>query len=681
MRQRKAIIVGAGPAGLTAAYELLEKTDIKPVVYEMSNAIGGISQTVNYKGNRMDIGGHRFFSKSDVVMNWWLKFLPLQAGKDQQITITYHNSTKKIQNTEEQAAPDRSDLLMLVRSRKSRIYFLRKFFDYPITLSPNTILGLGLSRTLKIIFSYLYIRVFPIKEEQNLEHFFTNRFGKVLYQIFFKSYTEKVWGVPCSKISAEWGAQRIKGLSIAKTIQHIAKKAFNLNSESVAQKDVETSLIERFLYPKHGPGQLWEEVAKKIREMGGEVYLNTSVQELVLDQDKIVAVETYHSDTHKTERVGGDYFISTMPVKELFRKLQTDIPPEIKKISEGLVYRDFITVGLLLEKLSVKDKEKCERLIKDNWIYVQEPDVLLGRIQIFNNWSPYLVKDPSKVWIGLEYFCYETDNLWQMSDHQIAKLAMSELVKIEFINNLKEVIDYTVVKVPKTYPAYFGTYPQFEQLKLYINQFENLYLVGRNGMHKYNNQDHSMLTAMAAVENIKYGIKDKSNIWEINTEEVYHEESSTTPSLKVARTWRQQAMTLLRQFRGYLFTGGTATVVDVLIFSVLTKAGIWYISALCISAFVGLTTNFWLSRRFVFGIYWKNSLIQYIVFTTVALNSFLANLGLLQLLINELAWDATTSRLVSAACVAFLSFTGHKLYSFSHDSQVLFESRDLKKLQ
>jgi len=680
MQQKKAIIIGAGPAGLTAAYELLDKTDIQPVVYEMSNQIGGISRTVNYKGYRMDIGGHRFFSKSDVVMNWWLKFLPLQASPEQQVTIAYHNSTRQIQNTEEPADPNQSDQVMLVRNRKSRIFFLRQFFDYPISLSKKTILGLGLLRTLKIILSYLYIRIFPIKKEKNLEQFFTNRFGKVLYQIFFKSYTEKVWGVPCSKISAEWGAQRIKGLSISKTIQHIIKSIFKLNSQSITQKNVETSLIERFLYPKHGPGQLWEEVVRQIQARGGEVYLNTNVQSLFLDNGNIAAVEIYHAEAQATERVEGDYFISTMPIKELINKLQTDVSPEIKEISEGLIYRDFITVGLLLEKLSVKDQEG-EKLIKDNWIYVQEPDVQLGRIQVFNNWSPYLVKDPTKVWLGLEYFCYEADQFWQMSNAEIAKFAIRELIKIKFINSSEEVLDYTVIKVPKTYPAYFGTYPQFDRLKSYINQFENLYLVGRNGMHKYNNQDHSMLTAMAAVENIKHGVTDKSNIWAINTEEEYHEENSSAANQTTTAesSQRQQARQILRQFKGYLFTGGTATIVDVLIFSILTRSGLWYVSALCVSAFMGLTTNFWLSRRYVFGIYWKNSLVQYAVFTTVALNSLLANLGLLHLLIDEVHWNATFARLTSAACVALLSFTGHKLYSFTSSSPALFESRDFKK--
>ena len=566
MNQKKAIIIGAGPAGLTAAYELLEKTNIKPIVYEMSNEIGGISRTVNYKGYRMDIGGHRFFSKSDVVMDWWLKFLPIEAVDAQQINITYQNQTRQLPTIKEEAAPNQSERVMLVRNRKSRILFLRKFFDYPITLSKNTLVSLGLFRTSNILFSYLRTKAFPIKGETNLEEFFINRFGRVLYQTFFKSYTEKVWGVPCSEISAEWGAQRIKGLSISKAIVHIAKKLFNLNSKSVAQKDVETSLIERFLYPKLGPGQLWEDVAERVVAMGGEVHLNTSVQKLFTDGDSLTSIETCRSDTQEIKQVEGDYFISTMPVKQLVYSLQSNVPSEVREISEGLVYRDFITVGLLVNKLSIQDKDKSDKLINDNWIYVQESDVLLGRIQIFNNWSPYLVEDNSKVWLGLEYFCYETDNLWKMTDEEMANFAIDEMVKIKFICRA-DVLDYTVIKVPKTYPAYFGTYPEFEKVQSYINGFENLYLIGRNGMHRYNNQDHSMLTAMAAVDNIKHHVKDKANIWQINTEKDYHESKSkseattsdvTTPEVKatVMGNFKQQLKDWSRQFVGYLFTGG-----------------------------------------------------------------------------------------------------------------------------
>jgi putative flippase GtrA len=450
-------------------------------------------------------------------------------------------------------------------------------------------------------------------------------------------------------------------LSISKAIQHNLKKLLRLNSRSLSQKNVETSLIERFLYPKYGPGQLWEEVARRIRERGGELHLNTAVRKLYTDGGRVTAVEIYDSETGAAKRAEADEFFSTMPVKELIRGLQTEVPSEVKEVSEGLIYRDFITVGLLLEKLSIKDKDKSEQLIKDNWIYVQEPDLLLGRIQIFNNWSPYLVKEPSKVWLGLEYFCYESDDLWEMSDEEMASFAISELVKIGFISQSSDVLDYTVVKVPKTYPAYFGTYSEFDRVRTYLDKYENLYLIGRNGMHRYNNQDHSMLTAITAVENIRFGVKDKSNIWAVNEEKEYHEEAKPT-----AKGFLNSSVPkILRQFVGYLFTGGSATVIDVIVFSILVSSGLWYVAALGVSFVFGVSTNFFLSRRFVFGVYWQNWLAQYTVFTMISLNTLLANLGLLKLLVDDASWDAITARLVSAGCVALLSFTGHKLYSFS----------------
>lgn len=522
MTQQTIIIIGAGPSGLTAAYEILTNKDMNVIIYEMSSQVGGISKTVDYKGYKMDLGGHRFFSKSDIVMNWWLKFLPLQQIEtDELTTLSYHNQHRNLL-IEPLRNIDDSDSVMLIRQRKSRIYFLRKFFNYPLTLSTKTFFNLGIVKSFQILLSYCYAKLFPTSEE-NLEQFFINRFGQVLYKIFFKSYTEKVWGVDCSQISAEWGVQRIKGLSIYKAVLHIITKIFSVNS--LQNKNVETSLIEQFLYPKYGPGQLWSEVANQIEKMGGKIYFRTSVQQFFLEEGKITAIKVYHTDTGQIEQVYGDYFISTMPVKDLVRGLKTNVPHEVKEISEGLIYRDFITVGLLVDKLAIKDGEQRDKLIQDNWIYIQESDVLLGRVQIFNNWSPDLVKDASKVWLGLEYFCYEHDKLWQMTNEEIAKFAICELVKIGFIQDI-DVRDYTVIKVPKAYPAYFGSYSQFDQVKSYLDQFENLYLVGRNGMHRYNNQDHSMLTAMAAVENIIKGIKDKSNIWQVNTESEYHETKS-----------------------------------------------------------------------------------------------------------------------------------------------------------
>ena len=406
---KQAIIIGAGPAGLTAAYELLTRTEIVPTVIEKSAFIGGISRTANYKGNRMDIGGHRFFSKSDRVMEWWFQHMPIEAGHDDELSITYQQQSRQVRGNGARPDPEKTDEVMLVRQRRSRIYFLRKFFDYPIKLTGDTLGKLGLKRSTKIGFSYIGTRLSPIRNEKNLEEFFINRFGRELYGTFFKSYTEKVWGVPCDEISAEWGAQRIKGLSITKAIGHFLRQTF-ASKKSIQQKETETSLIEQFLYPKLGPGQMWELVAEKVRSMGGTIVMNADVIKLETEGARVCGITIEDSEGY-FQRFNGDYFFSTMPVKELIDKLDCPVPPNVREVSQGLQYRDFITVGLLMDKLRVKDRSG--KPIDDNWIYVQEPDVLVGRLQIFNNWSPYLVGDKSKTWIGAEYFCYEGDELWR----------------------------------------------------------------------------------------------------------------------------------------------------------------------------------------------------------------------------------------------------------------------------
>ncbi len=521
MTQRTAIIIGAGPAGLTAAVEFLRRTGIKPIVIEASQEIGGISRTVRYKGNRMDIGGHRFFSKSDRVMRWWLDMMPIEGEAGGSLDIHYHGRTCPVTAKPPAKGSQSEDNVMLIRERKSRIYYLRRFFDYPIKLSIDTLLKLGFIRTVRCGLSYMYSAILPKRAERTLEDFLINRFGNQLYLTFFKSYTEKVWGVPCDQISAEWGAQRIKGLSLKSVVLHFLKKNFApRNSGDLAQKQTETSLIERFMYPKFGPGQLWEHAAKLIQEAGGELHMGISVDRIEAEGDQVVGIGGTN-EAGQTVSFRGDYFFSTMPVRELVRAFCVEVPGQVREVSEGLMYRDFITVGLLAKKLAVKEKDGSA--LKDNWIYVQEPDVQVGRIQIFNNWSPWLVADPEKVWIGLEYFCNETDPLWRLPDDEMKKLAVAEVSKIGILR-AEDVEDGHVVRVPKTYPAYFGTYDRFEVVRTWVEQFENLFLVGRNGMHKYNNQDHSMLTAMTAVDNIIQGITSKDNIWAINTEMEYHEE-------------------------------------------------------------------------------------------------------------------------------------------------------------
>ncbi len=523
MGQETAIVIGAGPAGLTAAYELLARTEIKPIVLEKSDYMGGISRTVNYKGNRIDLGGHRFFSKSDRVMEWWLRMLPLQSSDNSPAAIQYHRMQRTVAPSASGPEPAAADRVMLLRNRKSRIYYLRRFFDYPVSLSTDTLLKLGLRRTCKIGLSYVRSAVFPLKREETLEQFFINRFGRELYGTFFKSYTEKVWGVPCNRIGAEWGAQRIKGLSVWSTIIHALRTVLKRDSRDIGQKDTQTSLIEQFLYPKFGPGQMWDEVARRIREMGGEIRTGYRFERIITDGWRVRAFQATDAATGRTETFQGDYFFSTAPVQELMRSFDVAPPQNVLEVSDGLVYRDFITVGLLVRSLRIhEDTPQGKRLIADNWIYIQEPDVRVGRLQIFNNWSPYMVADPSTVWVGLEYFCNAGDALWTLGDAEMAALAIEELAKIGIIET-QSVRDHAVLRMPKTYPAYCGTYDRFDEVRRFLDRFSNLFLLGRNGMHRYNNQDHSMLTAMVAVDNIVAGVRDKSNVWAVNTEQDYHE--------------------------------------------------------------------------------------------------------------------------------------------------------------
>jgi protoporphyrinogen oxidase len=522
--EKTAIIIGAGPAGLTAAYELLQRTGVRPVILEQSDYMGGISRTVRYKGNRIDIGGHRFFSKSDRVMHWWMNILPPENGASGTDRITYRNQTRPLGDGAggPSAGPADVDRVMLLRPRRSRIYFMRRFFEYPLRLTMDTLSKLGVAKTIRIGFSYTRAMMFPIKPERSLEDFFINRFGRELYLTFFKSYTEKVWGVSCEKISAEWGAQRIKGLSIVTALRHMLKSAVT-SKRDIAQKDTETSLIEQFLYPKFGPGQMWEEVARQVTESGAEIHTHLKVVRIEHEGARVTAVRTRDERTGEERDFGGDYFFSTMPVKELVEAWQPPAPEAVRDVSQGLIYRDFITVGVLCRKLKVQEPGKPGQLIRDNWIYIQEPDVVVGRLQIFNNWSPYMVADPSTVWIGLEYFCYETDELWKKPDAEMIALAKRELQAMGIVDSA-DVLDATVLRMPKTYPAYFGKYDRFGEIRSYVDGFENLFLVGRNGMHKYNNQDHSMLTAMVAVDNIAAGVTSKDNLWAVNTEMEYHEE-------------------------------------------------------------------------------------------------------------------------------------------------------------
>jgi protoporphyrinogen oxidase len=540
---KTAVIAGAGPAGLTAAYELLKRSDIKPIVFEQSGTLGGLAQTRNYKGNRIDLGGHRFFSKSDRVMNWWLNILPLQGAPAadtaknsfeiafareviQEVLTAEPASPGHKTHTVRRPAPDpeHEDEVMLLRRRLSRIFYRGNFLPYPLGITLLVARRLGLWNTFLIFLSYVRARVFPLKDETYLDAFFINRFGRRLYRTFFRDYTEKVWGLPCSQIRADWGAQRVKGLSLKRAVSHAVRDLLGGDFQK-AQRERETSLITQFFYPKLGPGQMWETVARQVQQCGGDIFLQHRITGVHLANGKVRAVTVEHTQTNAIRQVECDYFFSTMPIKHLIGATTPPPPAEVQKVARELVYRDFLTVGLLLRKLHVRERGKPPApTVPDNWIYIQSPGVLVGRVQIFNNWSPYLVANPKDtVWVGLEYFVNEGNALWTMPDKDLIAFATREMQAIGMADP-SDVLDGHVVRMLQAYPAYFGSYPQLDVVRRYVDTIPNLFLIGRNGMHRYNNQDHSMLTAMIAVDNILEGRTDKTNIWDVNLEEVYHEQ-------------------------------------------------------------------------------------------------------------------------------------------------------------
>jgi len=518
MNKKNIVIIGAGPAGLTSAYQALKEKDLHPIIVEESKEIGGISKTVEYKGNRIDIGGHRFFTKSDEVMNIWTEVMKPQ-GKPSSDDILLN---RNIQVTQGGPDPEKDDNVFLTRNRVSRIYFNKKFFDYPISMKPQTFINMGFAKTMKAGFGYIGSKFHKLKED-NLENFYINRFGRPLYQMFFEKYTTKLWGRSPDQIDASWGAQRVKGLSLSKALLNALAKPFRKKNS----KKVETSLIESFYYPKKGPGQLYERMASLVLENGGELYKDEKVKYIEIVNDKVTSINVETPTGDKTYK--GDYFISSMPLKDLVLAMDEKyVPEEIKNIAKGLVYRDFMTVGLLVKDLKIKNKTKIPTIndrIPDTWIYVQEPNVLLGRIQVFNNWSPYMVKDNvGTTWIGLEYFVNEGDEHWNAKDEDFKNFALKELASIGIIDEVN-VIDSTVIRVKKAYPAYFDTYKDINKLISFLNKIENLYCVGRNGQHRYNNMDHSMLTALDAIKSIKDPTAfKKEDIWSVNTEQEYHEE-------------------------------------------------------------------------------------------------------------------------------------------------------------
>ena len=511
------IVIGAGPAGLTAAYELLSRSDdVRVTVFEESSCFGGISKTVCHNGNRMDMGGHRFFSKVPEVNAWWARMMPDQGAPSKDDKILHRKGTLAKGGPD----PEVTDRVMLKRHRVSRIFYNNKFFDYPISLKASTLKSMGILTTGQVGISYLKSAL-KKRKEKTLEDFYINSFGEKLYSMFFENYTENLWGRHPSEISPEWGAQRSKGLSITGILKDAMQRTFHVKNREVA-----TSLIEEFSYPKYGPGQMWELTAEEIRRMGGRIVMESLVTGLKRDASGAVTAVIYKQNG-KDKEEPCDVVISTMPIKDLVGGME-NVPEEYAQIAAGLPYRDYITCGVLLKHLKLKNETDIPTLgniIPDEWIYVHDRRVHMGRIQIFNNWSPYLVQDPEhQVWIGLEYFCNEGDKMWCMSDEAFARAAVKELIRMGLIDSEEDVLDRHVERVKKAYPAYFDTYDRIDELRAFLDTIPNLYCIGRNGQHRYNNIDHSMCTAFEAVSCILENKTDRSGIWNVNTEKVYHEE-------------------------------------------------------------------------------------------------------------------------------------------------------------
>ena len=515
---KEVVIIGAGPAGLTAGYELARhRKEYKVTILEAENSIGGLAKTITHASNYLDIGGHRFFSRSKKITAWWRKILPLQSCP----TYDYSKTGRKVFLAKKGPNPQMTDKVLLRRQRFSHILYNHKFFEYPIKLNFKTLFTLGIKNTIEFGLSYLSALKHKLPET-SLENFYINRFGRKIYEAFFESYTEKVWGKHPSELSADWGAQRVKGLSLKEVVVNFFCKTLHLRHRT------ETSLIQEFFYPKFGPGQLWERVANIFTSSGGKLIRNAKVTELVTEGNRVTQVG-YKKDGEKLY-INADIVISSMPLKDLVYALGS-APENVAKVAKNLPFRDFVCIGVLVKRMKLRNKTKIKTLnniIPDCWLYVQDKDVKLGRIQIYNNWSPFMVKDPKKyIWLGLEYFCSEGDEYWKRNKQQWREVAVKDLLNAGIIYTKKDVRTYCVKKVLKAYPAYYGAYENIAEVRDFVDNYENLYCVGRGGQHHYNNMDHSMMTSFAAVRHIMGKTDDKKAVWTVNCEPIYHEQKDS----------------------------------------------------------------------------------------------------------------------------------------------------------
>ncbi len=608
-------VLGGGPAGLAAAYSLT-KQGHSVVVVEQDSKVGGFAKSIEYQGFILDYGPHRFFTKLAPVLAFWDEVL----GREQ-VTV----------------------------NRLTRIYYGNKYFSYPLKAF-EALFSLGFVESARIVLSYIQAQLFPNRSPQNFAEWVSGRFGKRLFEIFFEGYTQKLWGIPCTDISADWAAQRIKGLSLLKAVRNAL-----LGNDGKVK-----SLIDQFQFPRLGSGQLYEMTADFLRSHNQTVLLNTQVVRIYHENAQATQVTLKNLQTGLEETVDCGGVISSIPLTHLVQQLTPEAPKPVVESAKSLKFRNTVLVYLIVES---------GKLFPDNWLYINEPSVKLGRVTNFANWSPDMLPNQHQTPLCCEYWC-DFDEDWQKSEDEFLKQAERDLRQIKLLDDEK-VSSGFILRLPRTYPIYAGEYKEaLASIQGYVQEFNNLQVVGRYGAFKYNNQDHSLLMGIMAAENVT--TPGKHDLWSVNSDSEYQEEAKpeevTTPAPAPKALSPQKSSDsgkkLSEQLLSYLMTGGIATVVDVVMFSGLTRVGVWDVAALCISYFLGLSVNFWLSRRFVFGVYWSNWRIQYAVFAGVALNSFLANLGLMQVLTNDFQWNSTAARILSAGCVALLSFTGHKLYSF-----------------